>query len=239
MASDLASIAPKHEYLITCPILKESGGGTIYRCIGSAYPHAAGRVYKHVKDQNALNALPRIFESIRGAALPDIVHPTSLVYDMDGLLTGYLMHDVREASTLSDLAALVSVSKLPLVDFIGRVSVAMKASALLHLHPMVEHGGNVMVSLSGPHVEVSIIDVDGWFPDVPNLTDGQLMEQLPMIFLNFERHPYYNTFFVHEGTITKVKASFRTIADIVLACCHASTNFCKWFAGPTFSHAHS
>ena len=72
MASVLVSITPKHEYLIKCPIVKVSGGGTIYRCTGNDYPCTAGLVYKHVTDQSALNALTRIFESIRGSALPDI-----------------------------------------------------------------------------------------------------------------------------------------------------------------------
>ena len=141
MASDSASTIPKHEYLIRLPIVKKSGGGTIYRCAGNENPCTAGLVYKHVTDQSALNALRRIFESIRGVALPDIVHPSSLVYDMDGQLTGYIMRDVSEATTLADIAISESISKLPFIEILGRVSVAMKASSMLHLQAMIEHMG--------------------------------------------------------------------------------------------------
>ena len=89
-------------------------------------------MYKHVTDQSALNALTRIFESIRGSALADIVHPTSLVYDMDGQLTGYLMRDVSNATTLADLVSLGSMSTLPFIEILGRVCVVIKASSLLH-----------------------------------------------------------------------------------------------------------
>ena len=227
-------IAPKHEVLIKSPILKESGGGILYRCSEAVCPRTFGLAYKHVKDLKALESLPKIFQILRDAAPMDIVRPITLVHDLDGRLTGFLMRDVAAAATLADLAELGRSATIPFVDVLGRVSFAMKAAAMLHLMPFVEHGGNVMLNLTKPEVDVSIIDVDGWIPSVGKISDTDLLGQLPMIFANYEGHADYNTFFVEQNSIVRVKDSFETIEDIILACSQLSRTLSAWFAQPTF-----
>ena len=108
---------------------------------------------------DALGNLPKIFQVLNGTMPADVVGPLKLVYTLDGYLTGYSMRNMSHATTLGEFA---SSSDFPLAEVVGRVSVAMKSATIRQLLPLIEHEGNVLVSLQTDGNMVMVIDVDGW-----------------------------------------------------------------------------
>ena len=172
------------EQLVKGDLFKDSGGGTLYTAIG---PYAS-HIYKLVKSEDEMRNLWSLREAWATLRASDWTVPLAYVCDDQASIIGHIMRKVHGA----DLASLAQGAKdIPLRHMIARVLHAMADAKAAGIFPMVEHGGNVFVHVGIGTLAVSVIDVDGSVPWSRDRTEAMMLQQLEMIFINFERHPFY------------------------------------------------
>ena len=206
-------------------LMKKSGGGDLYRC---PEPYT-GMIYKHIKEPSAMANLVAMCDSLAGLKGSDWVVPKAMVYDSRGQPSGYLM-PMGAGKPLSEWEASFS-SEFPLVEVIGRVAVAIEDALNAGIAPIIEHGANVLVCCSVVGVTVSIVDIDGCHKlDSRGQGLSWAFEQLGSIFMNFDRHTDFPSFFEESaGGVTKLTSGYADFRDIVTQCRFMSGDFHRWY----------
>ncbi len=64
---------------------------------------------------------------------------------------------------------------------------------------------------------MSLIDVDGSVPWSSERTEVEMLQQLEIIFLNFERHPFYSQIFEMAAGEPKLKVGLRCSKNVLAA----------------------
>ena len=200
------------EETVKGPLFKESGGGTLYRTKGP-FPN---RIYKHVKHEREMEtlwSLRREWWQLRGSAW---AAPFAYVSDLEGSIVGYVMDKVY-GETLCSMAA-TSTWNFPLSSVIAHVVETMGAAMDVGSYPFTEHGGNVLVDKGPRNVGVTLLDVDGCVRWSPEHSELEMLKQLEVIFLNFERHPFYTKIFDMTSGDPKLRPQFQEVGQVLAAC---------------------
>ena len=193
-------------------LFKSSGGGVLYNTKGQFQNH----LYKRVKNEAEMETLWSLKEawfSIRGSGWTD---PLAYVCDDDATIVGYVMERVS-GKTLASMSTKPKWA-LPLADIIARVVTAMAAAAEVGIYPIVEHGGNVLVHKTRTGLTVSVVDVDGCVPWSADRTEAEMLQQLELVFLDFDDHAFYNKIFDTSSGDPKLWPALLTV-DAILATC--------------------
>ena len=201
-----------HEEDVMGSLFKSSGGGVLYNTKGQFQNH----LYKRVKNEAEMETLWSLKEawfSIRGSGWTD---PLAYVCDDDATIVGYVMERVS-GETLASMSTKPKWA-LPLADIIARVVTAMAAAAEVGIYPIVEHGGNVLVHKTRTGLTVSVVDVDGCVPWSADRTEAEMLQQLELVFLDFDDHAFYNKIFDTSSGDPKLWPALLTV-DAILATC--------------------
>ena len=216
-------------------LFKSSGGGDLFMVIGRA-----DALYKKPKDVNELNHVVQLFDIWRSLDSTDFVVPDALVADDGGTVCGYIMRRVQ-GQVFSDMgpASMSEVGLLP--EIMGRVAYAMVNAIDAGIFPLVEHAGNVMISLNSPGgTSVHVIDVDGSKPlstqQSPAHAAANALGQMETIFLNVGSGTFYRTVFDDEGRLLK---QFTTLQLLVDHCAQHSLTLRGWLGHSTDGGASS
>ena len=129
---------------------------------------------------------------------------------------GYVMDKVY-GETLCSMAA-TSTWNFPLSSVIAHVVETMGAAMDVGSYPFTEHGGNVLVDKGPRNVGVTLLDVDGCVRWSPEHSELEMLKQLEVIFLNFERHPFYTKIFDMTSGDPKLRPQFQEVGQVLAAC---------------------
>ena len=146
------------EMIIKGELFMESGGGDLFAVKGDAKS-----LYKKPHSVDDVLTMCELWETWQGMAAPWIVgsswaKPTAMVKADGNIPCGYVMPKV-EGITLHKWVQDTRGS-FPFVEVLAKVAAAMSAAIDAGVYPMIEHGGNVMLSGSPGAMSVTIIDVD-------------------------------------------------------------------------------
>jgi hypothetical protein len=109
--------------------------------------------------------------------------------------------------------------EFPLADIIGRVAIGIQEALDVGIKPMVEHSGNVMVECSPLVLSVALIDIDGSHKlDDAKTPPRTYLDQLGSIFMNFDRHEDFSSFFIEERGTIQLCPSMQDVNDIIQRC---------------------
>ena len=158
-------------------------------------------------------SLRREWWQLRGSAW---AAPFAYVSDLEGSIVGYVMDKVY-GETLCSMAA-TSTWNFPLSSVIAHVVETMGAAMDVGSYPFTEHGGNVLVDKGPRNVGVTLLDVDGCVRWSPEHSELEMLKQLEVIFLNFERHPFYTKIFDMTSGDPKLRPQFQEVGQVLAAC---------------------
>ena len=97
------------------------------------------------------------------------------------------------------------------------------------IFPLVKHSGNVLsrAHMQGTCPAIAMVDADACRPPAPGDTVTLMMQQLPVIFLNFDAMQGHSEFFYEERGVSKLRgAFFKSIAE-------GDRTFSMWFRDHT------
>ena len=196
-----------HEVDIKGTLVKNSGGGTLWRVL-----QQPDKIYKCVRSEKELHNIVQLMPSWRQLEGSDWIIPEKLVYGDDGTKpVGYIIR--REAGApLNELET--DPQAVPLPDITRRVVLGMKLAMAAGIHPLVEHAGNIMVSLREGRLEsLSLIDPDASKPIRAGISESSILEQLEIILLNYNGHPFHRTIFDATDSVKQEFHGFDLVVE--------------------------
>lgn len=186
-----------------------SGGGDLYKGLieGDAF------VYKKLHNPQDIAAVLQVYDRLPryhdGIAVP--VHLVHRRFNVN-VFIGYTMR-VANGRSLYHFQTTYT-DRFPLADVVGRIIVLMAQVADYGLCPLIGHAGNVMVSLENT-VQVVLLDSEEWPPMIRPLSVATVVDQLCIVFLNYDRHPLHNELFSSNG---RVMRGFSTLRSLLVFC---------------------